>query len=185
MLANPASYAGRTLRPTGPKVLSPDEIAAAVGNALGREIRYLEASEAMFVKPMNALGLADPFVLSQAVHYLREYRRGTFELGYTTDVVMEVTGQPAEDFETIARRYAAADSSTQRSLPNLLRALGQMAKVVASRPLNLERWQREHAIPIIKGEDCADAEDWKRTHSPTNAFGMVPHAPATPQQVSA
>jgi uncharacterized protein YbjT (DUF2867 family) len=172
VLANPAPYAGRTLRPTGPEVLSPEDIARVCGAVLGRQVRYTEASERMFLKSLKALNVADAFLQAQAVHYFREYRRGAFAAGETTDVVQEVTGRPAEDLETIARRYAAADPSTRRSLLNRLRAIGTMAKIMLTRPIDLKRWERDHGIPAITGEDCADSAEWKRTHAAPNAFGV-------------
>ncbi len=38
VLSNPAPYAGRTLRPTGPEVLPPEDIAAVFGEVLGRSL---------------------------------------------------------------------------------------------------------------------------------------------------
>ncbi len=171
VLSNPAPYAGRTLRPTGPKVLTIEDIAAVFSEVLGREVRYQEASERMALKSIRAGGKRAPFEQTQVVHYLREYRRGTFAAGETTNVVEEVTGRPAENFQTIVRRYAAADPLTRRSLSNLLRAVRQVAKVMLTRPLELKRWERENSLPIIDGQDSIDATEWKRTHVVPNAFG--------------
>lgn len=172
VLANPAPYAGRTLRPTGPEVLSPEDFARVFGTVLGRKVRYVEASERMALKSLKALDVGDSFMLAQVVHYFRDYRRGAFAAGGTTDVVLEVTGRPAEDLETIARRYAAADPSTRRSVPNLLRAMAQMVKIMLTRPLDVKRWERDQGMPVIEGEDCADSAEWNRTHAVPNAFGV-------------
>lgn len=171
VLSNPAPYAGRVLRPTGPEVLSPDDIAAVVGEVLGREVRYQEASERMMLKSIRAQGMRAPFEQAQVVHYLREYRRGAFAAGGTTNVVEEVTGRPAEDLKTIVSRYAASDPVTRRSFPNRLRAAGQVAKIMLTRPLDVKRWERENELPIVDGEDCVDAPEWQRTHAVPNAFG--------------
>src|SRR5579872_5507587 len=37
-LTNPAPHIGKSYRPTGPRLLAPDEIAAAIGRALGRKV---------------------------------------------------------------------------------------------------------------------------------------------------
>jgi len=172
VLSNPAPYAGRTLRPTGPTLQTPEEIAGVFGAVVGREVKSMDASELMARKSMRAMG-SSSFELSQVMHYLREYRRGSFASGGTTDVVLEVTGQPAESLETIARRYAAADPMVKRSLPNMLRAMAQFAKILLTRPLDTKTWMREQGLPIIEGEDCADAADWNRTHTGPNAFGVA------------
>ena len=177
VLSNPAPYAGRMLRPTGPELLSPEDIAGAFSSALGRNVRYMEASERMLLKSLKALGAADPFMQAQGVHYFREYRRGAFAAGGTTDVVREVTGRPAEDLTTIARRYVASDPSTRRSLPNKLRALAQMAKIMLTRPMDLKRWEHENGMPDVVGEDCVDAAEWNRTHALPNAFGVARPGP--------
>lgn len=103
---------------------------------------------------------------------MREYSRGTFELGGTTDVVREVTGRAAEDFETIARRYAASDPMTHRSVPNLLRAMAQFAKILLTPAPDLERWERESGLPMIDATMCADNADWRGTHDVPGAFGV-------------
>lgn len=172
VLVNPAPYVGRTLRPTGPEVLSPEEIAGVFSEVLGRKVRYVEAEDQMFLKSVKALGAAPPFLQSQVIHYFDDYRRGAFASGGTTDVVQEVAGRPAEDLTTIARRYAAADPFTRRSLSNLLLALSRMAKIMLTRPLNVERWVRDNDLPIIEGEVCADAVEWNGTHTRPNAFGV-------------
>lgn len=172
VLANPAPYAGRTLRPTGPEVLSPEGIAAVFAEVLGRKVRYMEAEDKMFLKTMKALRAAPPFMQAQVVHFFRDYRGGAFAAGGTTDVVQEVTGLPAEDLTTIARRYAAADPFTRRSFPNLVLAMSRMVKIMLTRPMDVERWARENDLPIVDGEFCTDAVEWNKTHSRPNAFGV-------------
>jgi nucleoside-diphosphate-sugar epimerase len=45
--------------------------------------------------------------LSGTRYYIDDHEHGAFELGAPTSDVLDVTGRPAEDFETIARRFAA------------------------------------------------------------------------------
>ena len=60
-------------------------------------------------------------LVSNLRYYIDDHRRGAFELGAPTTDVLDVTGRPAEDFETIAgfaepgaaRRYKA-HSATSR-----------------------------------------------------------------------
>ena len=135
-------------------------------------MRYVATSERMSLKALRAEGRRAPFEQAQVVHYLREYRRGTFAAGGTTNVVQEVTGRPAEDFTTIVRRYAAADPLTRRSVANLVRAVGQTARVLLTRPPDLRRWEQANDLPTVDGEDAIDAAEWNRTHAVPNAFGV-------------
>jgi uncharacterized protein YbjT (DUF2867 family) len=179
VLANPTPYAGATLRPTGPEVLSAEDMARVLSEVLGRPVAYTAASANMGAKAMRSMGLP-AFTLAQVGYYMRDFRRGAFESGGTTTVVQQVTGRPAEDFATIARRYAAADPLVPRSFPNLLRALAQVAKIMLTSPLDVERWQRDNGLPFVEGIDANDAPEWMETHDVAGAFGV----PAEPSLVA-
>ena len=64
-------------------------------------------------------------LLSNLRYYVDDHKRGAFELGAPTTDVLDVTGRPAEDFETMPRRYAALPRN-QRTLGNWLRQLPQV-----------------------------------------------------------
>ncbi len=172
VLSNPEPYAGRTLRPTGPKVLTPEEMATVFGEVLGREVTYKKASERMALKSMRVTGNRAPFEQAQAVHYLREYSNGGFAAGETTNVVHEVTGRPAEDLKTIVSRYASVNPLSKRSLSNKLRAIWQIVKVLLTRPIDLKSWERKNHIPMVDGKYCLDSEDWKQSHDMPGAYGV-------------
>src|SRR5207302_941272 len=50
ILARPEGHAGKTYRPTGPKLLSPQEIAAILGKVLGRKVTYRDTPMRMLSK---------------------------------------------------------------------------------------------------------------------------------------
>src|SRR5476649_1683619 len=50
LLIDPAPHIGNAYRPTGPRLLAPDEIAAICGRALGRKVKYQNAPIEMFQK---------------------------------------------------------------------------------------------------------------------------------------
>src|SRR5262249_11812197 len=105
-LMDPAHHAGKSYRPTGPDLLGATDIANAIGRAVGRSVRVVPRPTWMFMKAARMGGM--PIELISGVrYYIDDHRRGAFELGAPTTDVLDVTGQPAEDFETIARRYAA------------------------------------------------------------------------------
>jgi uncharacterized protein YbjT (DUF2867 family) len=150
VLANPEGRIGKSFRPTGPALISPHDAAAAMGKALGRRVRYVPASLKQFAKATTALGVS-PFELSNIRHYVQEIAGGTFAVGAPTDHVEMLTGRPAEDFETIARRYFKQPDSI---IPGLragtkLGALLFLARMVLTRAPDLDRWEREHLLPAL------------------------------------
>jgi hypothetical protein len=54
-------------------------------------------------------------MLSNIRYYIDDHKRGVFEAGAPTTDVLEVTGRPAEDFETIARAIRRSPSISGRS----------------------------------------------------------------------
>src|ERR1700704_6143363 len=105
-LMDPARHAGKSYRPTGPKLLGARDMAEAIGRAVGRSVSVVPTPTWLFMKTARMGGL--PIDLISGVrYYIDDHKRGAFELGAPTTDVLDVTGQAAEDFETIARRYAA------------------------------------------------------------------------------
>src|SRR5438270_12700481 len=49
-LMNPARHAGKTYRPTGPKLLGREEMAQAIGRAVGRSVRVVQTPPWLFMK---------------------------------------------------------------------------------------------------------------------------------------
>ncbi len=174
VLVNPAPYKGRTLRPTGPKLLTPQQVADAFGEVLERKVQHKFIPEKMLSKSLQAAG-ADPFYHAQVLHYVREYHQGSFEFGAPSDVVLEVTGSPAEDFTSIVRRYVAEDRTTQRSFGNKLRAILQMIRTMWASPFNIKKWEAENNMPFIEDhEECVDSNDWQESHAHLKAYWMNP-----------
>ena len=105
-LIDPATHAGKVYRPTGPELLSPNQIAAVMGKVLGRKVKYLDTSEAMMLKALKAQGFPE-MMPTQLRLYVDEYRRGVFAVNAPTSVVQTVTGREPEDFDTITSRIVA------------------------------------------------------------------------------
>jgi NAD(P)H dehydrogenase (quinone) len=163
ILARPEGHAGQTYRITGPKLLSPPEIAATVGRVLGRKVRYVDAPLGIFKRVMKQMGMSD-YIIAQFVKYAAEYRRGTFAVGGPTDVVRRITGREAEDYETIVRRYAASMPDVRRSLGTAVRLIvmsnaAMLRRPDIVRPLRLDQFSDpNHAVL------CADSAEWQDTH---------------------
>ena len=162
-LKDPARHAGKTYRPTGPKLLGGQEIAEAIGRAVGRKVRVVPAPVWMLMKTARLGGL--PIELFANVrYYLEDHIRGAFELGAPTTDVLDVTGRPAEDFETIARRYALLPEN-RRTLGNWLREAAQFMITPLSPGFNLDRYDRELRRPFpSQPQFSPESRIWRREH---------------------
>jgi uncharacterized protein YbjT (DUF2867 family) len=173
-LMNPERHAGRTYRPTGPELLSGQDIASIVGRVLGRKIRLVPTPFWTFVKAARAFG-APPALLSVLPLYAADLERGAFSVGAPNDVVREVTGRPAEPFEAVVRRRAALPQY-RRSVINTLRELF-LLMVLPLRPgFDAERYFRGLQItPPALPTYAADSVVWRMEHGAP--------APSTPREV--
>lgn len=164
VLADPHRHDGRSYRPTGPRLLSAQDMADAIGRAIGKRVRPIGIPQWMFVKTARMQGV-DPFEVSGYRFYMEDHRRGAFSHGGgVTDVVRELTGSPSEDFETTARRYAAKPFA-QATLTNRLRAIWNFNRTPLHPGWDLDRFDRAHFFPVRpEPRFAADDEVWKVSH---------------------
>lgn len=150
LLDRPGSYLGSDWRPTGPKLLSGNDVADILGRVLGRRVRYQPTSIRMFAKAARAQGFAD-FDTFNIRHYAEEIAQGAFAIGAPTDHVERLTGQPAEDFETTARRYAADVSQiapTMRDVGTLGAFMFLMRMMLTPAP-DFRTMERQSGFPAL------------------------------------
>ncbi|MDX2147434.1 MAG: NmrA family NAD(P)-binding protein [Planctomycetota bacterium] len=146
ILADPTPHRGKVYRPTGPRLLSGADVAACLSRVLGRSVRPVPVPFWLFTKVARAQGV-HPFEISSYRHYMTDHRAGAFEAGGgVTDVVERLTGSPAEDFETTARRYALLPAA-RRSVSAALAAWGRFLVAPALPGYNLDRWDSRAQIP--------------------------------------
>jgi hypothetical protein len=106
-------------------------------------------------------------------YYIDDHERGAFELGAPTTDVLDVTGRPAEDFETIARRYAAPFRS-KRTFGNWLREFAQFVLTPLSPGFNLDRYDRELRRPFPSEPQFApESKVWLSEHGITELAKSV------------
>lgn len=142
LLKNPEQHFGKRLRPTGPKSLSSNEMAAIFSKVVGRKVRYINIPEWMFLKAAfmfaKDFGL-DAFSLSQVRHYMKEYQANKFDVGGTTNIVKELTAKEPDDFETIVKRYVNNSPYKKRNFSNWFSAMKKfMALLLQSIPSSKE-----------------------------------------------
>ncbi len=165
VLMDPAAHIGRSYRPTGPKLISPRDIAGTLGKVLGRKVTYKDVPFKTFSKAAITQGLP----LSDLAHfryYAEELRSGAFALGGPTDHVLEVSGQAPENFESIARRYIQDPSLIHPALKvgSKLEAIAFLFKMLATMPADLGAWERERGYPLLSDAVLAqDSPEWRAT----------------------
>ena len=162
-LMNPARHAGKRYRPTGPELLGADEMANAIGRAVGKSVRVMPTPTWLFMKGARMAGVPID-VMSNLRYYVEDHKLGAFELGAPTSDVLDLTGKPAENFETIARRYAGQPRN-QRTVGNWVREFGQFMVGPLIPGFNLERYDRELRRPFPSAPRFAPASEvWRNEH---------------------
>src|SRR5262250_3404236 len=162
-LIDPARHAGKSYRPTGPELLGAEDMAKAIGRAVGRSVKVVPTPAWLFMKAARMSGYPID-VFSGIRYYIEDHKRGAFELGAPTFDVLDVTGRPAEDFETIARRYAALPQN-QRTFGNWVRQFAQFVMAPLSPGFNLDRYDRELRSPFPQEPHFAtDSKVWWGEH---------------------
>jgi uncharacterized protein YbjT (DUF2867 family) len=175
-LMDPGRHAGKSYRPTGPELLGAEDMAKAIGRAVGRSVKVLPTPTWLFMKAVRMSGFPID-VFSGVRYYIDDHKRGAFELGAPTTDVLDVTGRPAEDFETIARRHAALPRS-QRTFGNWLREFAQFMMAPLGPGFNFDRYDRELRRPFPSQPQFApDSKVWRREHAIADTF-----EPATPDR---
>lgn len=168
-LSDPGRHAGRTYRPTGPRLLSPAEIAASFAGVLGRSVKHMDMPERMFLKALRALGVSQ-FEQVQLRHYMEDYRRDAFAANAPTDAVREVGGSEPEEFEVVVRRYVAAMPEGKRTAMGRVKAAGNLARILFTPPFDLDRFERNQDHPsIVRSEYTVDSPVWRAEHVPAGA----------------
>ena len=165
LLVDPEPHLGRSYRPTGPELLTPGGYAEILSRVFGRTIRYLDIPFAVFAKSARSIGF-DEYSLIQIKWYVDELKRDTFAINAPTDAVERLTGRPAEDMETIARRYLASMPGTTRGLSGMARAMRLLAKSVVTPAPNRKRYLHTFQDGASIGALSIDSDLWQTTHDP-------------------
>ena len=159
-LTDPEPHVGKSYRPTGPRLLAPDEIAAVFAAELGTPVKYRDVPVPLFLKAAKALGFPD-FVITQLFWFLQDYQRNAFGLGAPTDAVLEVSGHKPEPFEQIVRAYLSAPGATKRSSGTRLRAVMNLVKAALARAPHVAT-----TLPDLPHWSlAADSASWRDSHA--------------------
>jgi NAD(P)H dehydrogenase (quinone) len=170
-LMDPARHAGMSYRPTGPELLGTEGMAKAIGRAVGHPVRYVPTPTWLFMKAARMSGY--PIDLFSGIrYYIEDHERGAFEFGAPTTDVLDVTRRPPEDFETIARRYAAPFRN-QRTFGNWLREFARFMLAPLYPGFNFDRYDRELRRPFPSQPQFAtESKVWRREHDIPAELGI-------------
>ncbi len=164
-LSDPATHISRSYRPTGPELISPQDIAGILSNVLERKVTYKDVP----FKAFNKAAVAQGFPVSDIAHihyYAEDLRNGAFAVGAPTDHVRQVTGVEPEGFESIARRYTQNPSLIHPKLDTGSRigAIRFLLKLIATPPADLEAWERDRGYPLLNDPTLAQqSAEWRET----------------------
>lgn len=87
-------HGGKTYPITGPEVLTPPQILQKIGEGIGRELHFVELTEAQARERWKTQGFSDEFI-----EFFVWAHGNTPEIGYTiTHTVQQVTGRPPRPF---------------------------------------------------------------------------------------
>jgi NAD(P)H dehydrogenase (quinone) len=163
-LTKPAPHIGKSYRPTGPRSLAPEEIAVAIGKALGRKVAYQDVPIKLFLKVAKSLGISE-FVIEELYYFLMDYQRNAFGLGAPTNAVLEVGGVAPEPFEETARRYVAASGFAKRTVRSHLTAVHNLiAGLLTSAPAPASIARRLQLPTLNHPVLAAESAPWRASH---------------------
>ncbi len=97
-------HEGATYTLTGPAPVTHAQIAAALTDALGREVTFTDVPPDAFADSLR--GILPPWQVDGLLEDYAHYRRG--EAAAVSPAVTEITGRPATDVWQFARDYARA-----------------------------------------------------------------------------
>ena len=180
-LIDPARHAGKSYRPTGPTLLGAKDMAESIGRAVRRSVAVVPTPAWLFMKSARLGGIPID-VINGLRYYIDDHKRGAFELGAPTTDVLEVTGQPAEDFETIARRYAVLPRN-QPTFGSYIKEFAQFLIAPLSPRFNLDRYNRELRSPFpLEPQFAPESDIWRREHAIPGGKREIPSAPLHTQR---
>ncbi len=175
VLLDPAPHAGRRYRPTGPQMLSIEEITGALGDAVGRRVRHLPIPMFMFLRALRVMGPRygiGPYQMSTVRWYYPEHALGSWEVGGLTNDVLDVTGAEPESFATVAGRYARHPANA-RTAKHTAAALWDMTRIGVTPTPRLDRLVRRQQQPVPQ-------EPLYAAHSPSWPRSRTSNGPSEP-----
>jgi len=176
LMADPAKHAGKSYRPTGPELLSGKDMAQIIAKAVGHGVMPVNLPLWMFRK-VAAQQKIDPYSIALLIQYAQDSKLSAFSHdGGVTRVMEELTGHPAENFETTARRYAAMPFAKQ-TLANRLKAFINFNLTPFYPGYDIKGYERQLQLPVPpKPLYCMENDRWRTNRAAQMAEQGIAHA---------
>jgi len=146
VLLDPSKHAGKSYRPTGPKLLSGREMVSVITKVLGkRQVVAIPLPSWLLMKAARMDG-STIFEQSSLQHYIQDHKDGVFAYNAPTNHVLEVTGQMPEDFETTVRRYLDQPRS-QKTVGNTVKEFVRFMRTPFAPGYDVKGYERRMGFP--------------------------------------
>ena len=165
LMADPGQHAGKSYRPTGPELLTGKDMARIIAKVVGHGVVPINLPLWMFRKVARQQQV-DPYLIAALLQYIEDNKQGAFSyMGGVTKVMEELTGSPAESFETSARREAALPYALQ-TFGNRLKAFVNFNITPFYPGYNIKAYERALELPNPrKPRYCMEDAQWKASHA--------------------
>lgn len=165
LMDDPARHDGKSYRPTGPELLSGKDMSGIIAKVVGHGVIPVNLPLWMFRKVARQQGV-DPYQVALLLRYVEDNRQGAFSFqGGVTHVMEDLTGKPAESFETTTRRYAELPFARQ-TFGNRLKAFVNFNITPFYPAYNIEAYERALELPVPKRPlQCMEDEEWKASRA--------------------
>lgn len=97
-------HEGKSYSITGPKALNLHEVAAAISEAIGKKVTYVDVSPDLARQGLLSLGM-DEWVVNEYMSYFAAFKAG--HANVVTGDFTKLTGKPSRTIEQFARDYAS------------------------------------------------------------------------------
>ena len=165
ILKAPEGHVDKTYRITGREILTADQMASVIGKVIGRKVKATMLPEKMISKVLKASGVSQ-MDSSQVLYYIKEGYKGTRTKNAPTNVVRDIVGKEADDFETITRRYLGSQPMAKQTLANKIRAVFFMIKAMLSPTWNMEKFEKERGLPKFQNMMfSSESDEWRKEHN--------------------
>jgi len=164
ILKNPEPHIGKTYRVTSKELLKPQEMADIVGKVVGRKIKADILPENMMLKMLRSYGFPQRDA-SQVIHYVKDGHNRGFAINAPATTVQDIVGKPADDFETITRRYLKDNPMVKQSILNKFKTMGIMIKAMATSKWKMVEFEKSQGFPMFQNMmPSNNSEEWKSEH---------------------
>jgi len=165
ILKAPESHVDKTYRITGSEILSADQMASIIGKVIGRKVKATVLPEKMILKVLKASGVTK-MDSSQIRYYVQEGHKGTWGINAPTNVVRDIVGKEADDFETITKRYLSDQPMAKQTLANKFKAVFFMIRAMLLPTWDMEKFEKEMTFPSFGNMTySSESDEWLMGHS--------------------